>query len=179
MDSYLPPILCLIYATSISVHPASLVMLPWELQIGVTNTIVARKRIRAVESFLLYTHIAPYLLLASIVNHILVTRKVVSSTKDGITRLASTWVCAFALARSSLSVEEAARNGRPIQTLCLSVFTLMFLQEGGRLESLSAAMVCTSIGTRAGASVTGPRGTSVGRHSLQILLVGSLQPLCE
>lgn len=141
-----------------SLH-SSTTMLPGKLDVGMANSIVSRKRIRAAKSLLLSTQIAPNLLLAAIVDRVLVPCKVVGSREDGVAGLACTRVDAVALVGPVLSIEELRRHAVsamphlhvcPASTcakaMCLTMtLALVLLQERRRVESQAAAVVSASV----------------------------------
>lgn len=81
-------------------------MLAWELLIRVAHAVVSRECIGTAECLLLGTDIAADFLLASIVNGIFVSCKIVRSREDSVARLSGTRVYTVAFVRSSLTVHE-------------------------------------------------------------------------
>lgn len=136
-------------------------MLSRELQIRVTDAVMPGKRIRAAKRLLLGTNVATDLLFAPIVNRILVSCQVVGPREDGVARLASAGVDAFAFVRPSLRIEEVARCcGRNLwpaqtsQTMRLSMtLALVLLQQRWCLESLRAPVICAGVSATLSANV--------------------------
>ena len=83
------------------ISPTSLAL---KVHLGMHDPHVSCKSVVSAEGLLLATELTSDLLLLTIVNSILVSRKIIWTTEDGIARLASAWIDARAFVRPGLRV---------------------------------------------------------------------------
>jgi hypothetical protein len=114
-------------------------MLAWKLHVWMAHPVMPGQSIRAAERLLFGAKIASYLLLASVVNSVLMTSKVIGSGEDSVARLACARVDPITAMGSSLAVQESrchAHIASRSKILCLAMtLTLVFLELCRSLES--------------------------------------------